>query len=200
MMQGSARSAGLPGEAGREGSGIHQEDHFITQVTTSPFHASGLMAESCSLHACNTFLAVHFHPCRTSVCTVWRLFEPKCRRKGMAVAAILLPTAGHLHMTRRCLKQQSCSARDAPCPVVQQGTGLLALPSDASNHTMVAGAVAYYSSSHVHVGRHGSPQDQLCSLCLGICQTYCQQCLQRYDSNLCDLLLMAQWRTGSLAY
>ena len=170
----------------------------MTQVTTTAFHASGLMAESCSLHACNTFLAAHFQPCRTAV---WCLFEPKCCRKGDAVAEILLPTAGHLHMTRKCLKQQSCFAGEAPCPVVQYGMlACLHCHHETSKYILLATAIAYYSASHVHAGRHGSARDQLCSLGLGICQTCCQQCLQRYHINFCKLLLSAQLEKGSHAY
>lgn len=70
MLQGSARSACLPGEACREGSAIHQEDHFMTQVTTTAFHAVGLMADPYSLRAFKSFLTAHICHCRASVCKV----------------------------------------------------------------------------------------------------------------------------------
>ncbi len=202
MLQGSAGSAGLPGEERRQGSATHQEDHFMTQVITTAFNVvCGNLPyhqlRSCQLHGCACFLAVQFHHCRASVLHSPGLFKPKCCRTENAVAAFLLPTTGHLHMTRKCLKQQSCSAREAPCPVVQQGMlACLHCHYAASTHDMIAAATAYYSSSCVHAGRHGSPGDQLCSLCLGIRQTCCQQCLQRYKANLCKSLLSAQWKRG----
>ncbi len=103
------------------------------------------------------------------------------------------PTTRRPGIFKKGLKQQSCSATEAPCPIVQRRMlACLHCHYDASNHTMIAAAIAYYSSSHVHAGRHGSPRDQLCSLCLGIRQTCCQQCLQRYHMSLCRFLLSAQ--------
>ena len=112
LLQGSARSARLPGEACREGSATHQEDHFMTQVTTTAFHAAGLVAESYSLHACNRLLTAHLSHCRTPSVQFGACLNQTATEQKM----LLLPSSKML-------------IYDQEMPEAARDAGLLALPS-----------------------------------------------------------------------
>ena len=113
LLQGSARSARLPGEARREGSATHQEDHFMTQVTTTAFHAAGLVAESYSLHACNRLLTAH-------ICLTAGL-------PSVQFGACLNQTATEQKML--LLPSSKMLIYDQEMPEAARDAGLLALPS-----------------------------------------------------------------------
>jgi len=96
------------------------------ESTTTAFYATGLVADSGSLHGCNSILTAHFHPCRTSV-----LHSPVPLNQTAAEQKLLfLPnskTPIHFQKMAKAAKLLAC----------------LHCHRDASTWIMVAATIAY---------------------------------------------------------